>query len=189
MALGTAPQRLVDLLETEWQASRTGRADVPEMIQYQTGSDDPALNSGVLVLRDREDPAVDMGKHDLIHCYHPEANPPNSQDRGYSEEQLVETVQIDIDITDRTDHSLPAGQQRLSARKRMVGLRGDLTDFDEPPYPGLLGETKYILETVRRGLDEWDTVSHDFVLLSLKNSNATASINVELEQIARNTVQ
>ena len=56
-------------------------------------------------------------------------------------------------------------------------------------YSGILGETKYILETVRRGLAEWDRVNYDPVNLYLGNSNANASIAVELEQPARNTVQ
>lgn len=189
MALGTGPQRLIDLFETEWQAARTGRADIPSVIEYNTGTEDPDLNNGVLVVRDRGEVGIDLARHDVIHCYHPEANPPASTDQGYKEERLVETVQVDVELTDRTDHSLAASDSRLSATERMVGLRGDVAAFDEPPYPGILGEVKYILETVRRGLDEWDTVSHDFVNLYLGNSNADAAVSVELEQIARNTVQ
>lgn len=189
MALGTGPQRLQTLIESQWQATRSGRADVPDTIKATTGSEDPDLNSGVLVVRDRGDVAVDQSKHDLIHVYHPEANPPLVEDNGYAEQRIVETVQVDIDITDRTDHSRPAGDQRLSAKERMVGFRGDLASLSEPPYPGLLGETKYVLEEVRRGLDEWDTVSHDLVNVYLGNSNATVSLSVELEQIATGTVQ
>lgn len=186
MALGTSPQRIITLLEDNWQASRTGRDDIPPIIKRETQNENPDLNVGVLALRDREQSSWDHAKHDIIHIYHPEGNPPSSTDRGYKEEQLVETVQIDIDITDRTDQDTGT---RLSAKERMVGERGDLSGFYMPPYPGLLGETKYILETVRRGLDEWDTVSHDFANVYLGNSNATVSIIVELEQIARNTAQ
>jgi hypothetical protein len=77
----------------------------------------------------------------------------------------------------------------LSARERMVGDRDDLSTGTGSAYSGILGEVKYILETVRRDLAEWDTVSYDMVNLYLGNSNANASFSVELEQIARNTVQ
>lgn len=189
MSLGTGTQRLIQLLEDEWQPTRAGRADIPDIIKHVTGSEDPKLNSGVFALRDREDSRIDQGKHDVIHAYHPEANPPQSTDNGYKEERLIETVQLDISLTDRTDHSLPQGEQRLSARDRMTGLRDDLGAGEGSDYSGILGETKYILETVRRGVAEWDTVSYDLVNLYLGNSNANASVSVELEQIARNTVQ
>ena len=184
MALHTGPQRLQTLFEDNWQASRTGRADIPDVI---TG--DPKRNRGVVVFRDRESVDVDHAKHDLIHCYHPEANPPSIQDQGYKEQRIVETVQVDIDLTDRTDQTLPAGQQRLSAKKRMVGLRGDLANLDEPPYGGIAGEVKYILESNRRGLAEWDRVNYDYLNTYLGNSNATISLNVELVRLAANTVQ
>jgi hypothetical protein len=189
MSLGTGPQRVIRLLENEWTETRPGRADVPPIIKHVTGSEDPTLNSGVFALRDREDSRIDQGKHDIIHVYHPEANPPQASDNGYKEEELIETVQLDISLTDRTDHTRPAGQQRLSARERMTGLRSDLGTGTGSEYSGILGETKYILETVRRGLAEWDRVSYDMVNLYLGNSNANASIAVELEQPARNTVQ
>jgi len=188
MALVTGPQRLLELFEDEWQATRAGRADVPDIIKRTTQGENPNLNDGVLPVRDREEVAVDQAKHDLLHCYHPEGNPPTVTDNGFKEQNVVETVQIDLDITDRTDHALNPPDARLSARERMTGLRGDLAAFDDPPYGGIAGETVYILETVRRGLDEWDTVSYDFVNVYLGNSNATISLNVELEQIARNTV-
>jgi len=186
MALGTAPRRLVDLIETEWQVSRTGRADVPPIINYHTGSDDPALNRGVLVLRDRESVSLDYSKHDLIHVYHPEGAPPIEEDTGYAEKRVVEQVQIDISLTDRPDKN--DASRRLSAKDRMTGLRGDLADFDDPPYGGVWGEVRYILEKYRRGLDEWDTITPDPVGVTLGNSDADVRINVELEQIAANTV-
>jgi hypothetical protein len=189
MALGTAPQRLIEFIETNWQATRAGRGDVPDTINYQTGGEDPRLNEGVLVLRDRENVHIDHGKHDLIHVYHPDATAPIITDRGYKEVNEVETVQIDIELTDRTDHTLAAGDQRLSAKDRMVGDRDDLASAEDPPYPGIAGETQYLLETIRRGLDEWDKVSHTYGQYYLGNSNADVSFDVELERIARNTVQ
>lgn len=188
MALGTSPQRLIRLFENQWQATRTGRGDLPPIVKRETQGEDEDLQDGVVVFTNREEVGIDNSRHDPIHIYHPEANPPTSQDRGFKEEQLIETVQVDVSLTDRTDHSLPPGEQRLSARQRMVGRRGDLASLSDPPYPGILGELKYILEGVRRGLDEWDKVSHDFVNLYLGNSNADVSITVELEQPARNTV-
>jgi len=184
MAMGTGPQRLIRLLETEWQASRVGRDDVPEIIKHTTGSEEPRGNSGVLALRDRSQVYVDKGKHDEIHIYHPENAGITTTDRGFKEQNVVETVQIDISLANRTTD---AGVRSV-AEDRMVGDRGDLADFDEPPYPGIFGEVVYILEGVRRGLDEWDTVSYEPINVSLRNSDADVSINVELEQIARNTV-
>jgi hypothetical protein len=183
MALGTGPEALVDLFIDNWQQSRTGRDDVPPMY-------DPTqkiqLQKGVVVpLRNREQSGVDRGKHDILHCYHPEANPPAVTDRGYSEENVVETVQVDVDLTDRTDHSTG---ERLSARERMVSDRGSLASTSDPPYPGVLGEVKYVLEEVRRGYREWDTVSFDVQNLYLGNSNANAAITVELERVAKDTV-
>lgn len=189
MSLGTAPQAALELLEDEWTVTRAGRADVPPIIKHVTGSDDPSVESGVYATRDRKDPHLDLGRHDQIHVYHPEANPPQFTDNGYKEERQIETVQMDIILTDRTDHDRPAGEQRLSARDRMVGLRDDLGTGVGSEYSGILGEVKYILEVVRRGLEEWDTVSTDMVNLFLGNSNANASLVVEMEHIARNTVQ
>jgi len=189
MSLGTGSQRLIQLLEDEWTVTRAGRADVPAIIKHVTEDEDPRTNSGVFALRDREDSRIDQAKHDVIHAYHPEANPPQATDNGYKEEQLIETVQLDILLTDRTDHSRPPGEQRLSARDRMTGLRADLGSGVGSEYAGILGETKYILETVRRGLAEWDRVNYDLVNLYLGNSNANVSLSVELEQPARNTVQ
>jgi hypothetical protein len=186
MAFGTAPIRLVELFETTWQESRQGRDDVPPIIKRKTGSEDPDLNNGVLAVRDRQDVEWDQARHDLIHCYHPEAGGMDIQDSGYKEQRVTETVQVDLSLTDRTiqDENLRSG-----AVARMVSDRASVADLDEPPYPGIFGEAKYILETVRRGLDEWDKVSHDVVNFYLGNSNANVSLNVELERLAANTVQ
>jgi len=184
MALGTGPQALVTLFEDNWQKSRAGRDDVPPMYDDTTQIQ---LQKGVIVpLKNREQSGVDRGKHDIIHCYHPEAGPITVTDTGYSEERITETVQVDIELTDRTDQSTG---ERLSARDRMVSKRGNLASVSEPPYPGILGEAKYVLEEKRRGYREWDTVSVEPVNVYLGNSNANVSLNVELERIAKDTVQ
>jgi len=154
------------------------------MIDTNAG-DDPKLNRGVFVLRDRENASVDMAKHDVIHCYQPEGDPFTVEDNGYAEQRVVESVQIDIELTDRTD---PDTGERLIARDRMVGERSGVATLGDPPYPGILGETLYILETVRRGFEEYDTVSYNPIRVLLNNSNADVSLSVELEQIATNTV-
>ena len=189
MALGTAPQRLVDLLRNEWQPTRTGRGDIPDVVRDSGGnpSSDPTDGTGVLVLRDRENVRFDTARHDLIHVYHPEGNTPEINDRGYDEQRIVETVQIDISITDRTDHTTDPAT-RLVARDRMVGDRDDLASTTDPPYPGISGEVQYILETVRRGLDEWDRVNYSPIDYNLGNSNADVAWNVDLIQLAANTV-
>jgi hypothetical protein len=186
VALGTAPQRLLTLFENNWQASRTGRGDIPDIIKHNTGTDDPDINTGVLAVRDREQVFVDKGKHDLLHCYIPEANPPQVQDRGYAEEKRIESVQVDIEIATRPD---PDDSSKRLSVDRMMGDRDKIDDTGSAPEGGLVGEVKYILETKRRGLDEWDVVSVDLINWFIGNSNANVSYAVEFEEIARNTVQ
>ena len=186
MAYGTGGEALVSVLRDNWQQSRTGRDDVPPIIGE---SDDPRTTTGVYPLRDRSDKRVDLAKHDVLHCYVPEGNPGSTTDTGFDEQRQVETVQIDIQLTDRTDHSKPQGDQRLPAKERAVGDRGSVATLGEPPYPGVVGEVQYILEKVRRGFDQYDTVSYDPLRVLLNNSNADVSFTVELEQIATNTVR
>jgi hypothetical protein len=214
MSTGTGPQAVIRLLEREWEAKRPGRADLPPMIDATTGSDDPDLNRGVLVVRDRQRQGVDRGLHDIIHVYQPSAASPTITDRGFKEVNEVETVQIDIELADRTDHAT-ATDARLDADERLLGRRtytatsggtlgttsgftlgddggataGVVNDPLPSDYRGILGEVRYILETVRRGYKEWDTVSHTLGNLQVFNSTADASVTVELERIARNTVQ
>jgi len=187
VALGTGPERLQSYIENNWAKQRTGRADVPPIIKHATGSDNPDLNTGVLVVRDRSQIFVDNAKHDLIHLYHPEAAAPVIEDNGYAEQRIVEQVQADIVLTNRPDPN--DSGVRLSAKDRIRGSRDNVADFDSAPYPGIWGETRYILETIRRGLDEWDRVKQDPINVVLKSSDAKVSINIELEQIATNTVQ
>jgi hypothetical protein len=186
MAYGTGGDALVSLFRDNWHQSRVGRDDVPQIIDE---SDDPDTTTGVLPLADREDTRVDLAKHDLIHCYVPEGNPGSTEDTGFDEQRIIEVVQIDVSVTDRTDHDRPAGEQRLGAKQRMVGDRGSVATLGDPPYPGILGEVQYILEKFRRGFDQYDTVSYEPLRVVLNNSNADVSLNVELEQIASNTVR
>jgi len=189
MSLLTGPQRLIKLLQDDWQPTRVGRGDIPDVVRDSGGdpSSDPTDGDGVLVVRDREEVRFQTSRHDLIHCYHPEGNTPEVNDRGYDEQRIVETVQVDISITDRTDHTTDPSD-RLLARERMVGDRDDVADTSEPPYPGISGEVQFILEGVRRGLDEWDRVDYTPVRATLGNSNADVSWNVDLIRLAANTV-
>jgi hypothetical protein len=186
VALGTGPQKLLTLFETNWQASRTGRGDIPDIIQHTTTTQDPDTTTGVLAVRDRTQIFVDTAKHDLVHCYIPEANPPQVTDNGYAEERRIETVQVDIEIATRPD---PDDKSTRLSVDRMMGDRDDIADTGGGPDGGLAGEVKYILETKRRGLDEWDVVSVDLINWFIGNSNANVSYLVELEEIARDTVQ
>jgi len=189
MALLTGPDRLIDLLQTEWTPQRAGRGDIPDVVRDSGGnpSSDPTDGDGVLILKNREEVNVQQSRHDLIHCYHPEGNSPEVTDRGYDEQRIVETVQIDIDIADRTQHGV-SPPNRSGARARMVGDRADLASTSDPPYGGLSGEVQFILEGVRRGLDEWERVDYTPVGATLKNSNATVRWSVDLVQLAANTV-
>lgn len=176
----TGPEALAQLFQDEWEESRSGRPDVPPLVV------DPETDFGVFVRKNREDVANLNAVHDLIHCYHPSGGPLDVQDRGFKEANTVENVQVDIDLTDRTD---PDTGERLVARERMVGDRDHVTFSGDYPYPGVAGEVIYILETVRRGLDEWDKVTHTLIGGTLKNSDATVRIHVELEQLAHETAQ
>lgn len=181
---GTGPQALVDLLASEWQVSRPERTDLPPaVIDPDTGTTvsapDYETTRGVIITEDRQTLDRNKAIHDLVHAYHPEATPPQYEDRGFNEVGTTETVQLDIECADRNIDGV-----RTSARERMVGDRRDPTNQE---YTGLWGEATYILEGVRRRYEEWDVVRQDPVAIVLENSNARVSLNVELERIARNT--
>lgn len=191
MALGLGPTKLIATLQDDWEASRTGRGDIPDVIRDSNGdptSDpDESADEGVVILPNRSEVRINKARHDVIHAYHPEGNAPDTTDRGYDEQRIVETVQIDIDITDRTDHDTDPSE-RLGAKARMIGTRDDLASTSDPPYGGISGEVQYILESYRRGLAEWDRVNYTPVRMYLGNSNATVSWSVDLIQLAANTV-
>lgn len=208
---GQAPQLLKDELETRWESTRTGRADVPDVVA------DPDTEKGVYVVNDREDPHFNSANHDLIHVYHPDAGGLDRRDRGHREQGVGENMQIDIVLSDRPD---PSTGDRLNATKRMVGDRdsdewtsGDLHDSGGTlggasgftlgsssggtlghsgrvprVYPGILGETWFVLEKIRRGSAEFDRFDFDIGVLSLRNSNARAAIDVTASVVAVNTV-
>lgn len=189
MTYGTGPQALSDYLLDNWQQSRTGRNDVPDVIRDSNGdrSREPGDGRGVLMYYDRQQPNYNAAVHDLIHCYHPEGTGLNAEDAGHKEQRVTETVQIDIDITDRTD---PDDNSRWFARERMVGDRDDAgfpTD-ESPPYPGILGEVFYLLEDTRRNFEEWDVARIQPLTVLLKHSDASVSLDVQLEHLAKNTV-
>lgn len=186
MTYGTGPQALATYFEDNWQASRSGRNDIPAMAATLSGGEDQ--NAGVITRYDRETVDWNGSVHDLIHCYHPEGTGLDIADRGFKEHNVQEGVQIDIETTDRTD---PSTGERLSARTRMVGNR-DGTGFpadEKPPYPGIFGEVLYLLEEIRRSFEEWDVARVQPLTVLLKNSNASVSIDVQLEHLAKNTVQ
>jgi len=189
MALGTGPDRLVDLLRSNWRPTRVGRRDIPDVVRDDSGTPtgDPTAGDGVLILRNREEVQVRHSRHDLIHCYHPSGSAPTFTDRGFDEQRVAETVQIDIEVADRTDQSTTP-PERLLARDRMIGERDSVVSLSEPPYGGIAGEVRYLLETVRRGIDEWDRVETTPVGMTLENSNATVRYQVTLTELASNTV-
>jgi len=183
-AFGTGPQRLRDYLADNWQATRTDRPDLPPATKTERSQ-----QGTVYVVNDRGSVNINKSVHDLIHIYHPQADPINIEDRGFKEQNVQENIQIDIECTDRVD---PDTGQRNFAKQRMVGDRSD-PDFTDsgtnPTYPGLLGETIYLLEAARLGLDEWDVTDHTVIRLDLGNSQADVSLDVTLEHISANTNQ
>lgn len=201
-----APEAVTDYLKDNWQAARAGRADVPALVA------DPKTDKGVLITQNRDHPGYNSGMHDLIHVYHPEGGALTLEDKGYQEEGSVETVQIDIEVTNRTDPNDPAA--RLEANERLKGTRGEtitsagftlggssgatlggssggtLGSSGSVAYPGIFGEVKYLLEGIRRGLDEWDvTRNPQPVNVFLGAANANVSLDLGLEHIARRTRQ
>lgn len=183
MTFGTGPQALVSTLADNWQATRSGRPDVPEAT-----TDQRSAAGTVLITNDRDVVANTQSVHDLVHCYHPQQTGIPFEDKGYNEQGATETVQIDIDLTDRTD---PDTGERVSAKENMVGDRDHAdfsTDIAGGPYPGIMGEVLYILESVtRKGFAEYDVARKEVVNLQLFNSNAVASVSVDLEWISINT--
>lgn len=192
MTFGTAPQALVEYLASNWEATRSGRPDVPDVPRDGGGNglygeDAHRAEQGtVWVTEDRQEVAVNQSVHDLIHVYHPEQGGIDVTDKGSREQGTIEPVQIDVECTDRTD---PETGERLLARDLMVGDRagGAFPPTRTAPYPGLAGEVKYLLEDIRRGFTEWDKVSHEPNAIHLGNSNARVGFQVELEIIAMNT--
>lgn len=183
MTFGTGPQALVKELDANWQATRAGRPDVPAATTNYRST-----QGTVFITHDRDEVANHHGVHDLVHCYHPQATGISMQDKGFNEQGAVETVQIDIEATDRTD---PSTGERSTAKTRMVGDRDDAdfsTDLAGGPYPGLLGEVLFVLEAnTRKGFREYDVARKEVINLVLENSNATASVSVDLEWISINT--
>jgi len=192
MAYGTGPQALVNELQTRWTASRTGRDDVPDVVRDGNGNPssdpddaDPSADERVVILDNLSEVSVTRQVVDTVHVYHPEASPGSITDRGYKEQRVVETVQIDIDLVDRTDYD---ATERLSAKERMVGTRAGLADTGDPPYGGIAGEVKYVLEELRRGFDEYQRVDYEPVNVSLDHADAFVAFSVDLHQLAANTV-
>lgn len=185
MTYGTGPQALVNHIESNWQASRTGREDVPPLAKDQPGGIEE--NQGVVVFKNRDEISTTHSVHDLIHCYHPEASGLSFEDKGYDERGSEENVQVDIELTDRTDTDT---EERLYAEERMVGDResSGFPSDESPPYPGVMGEVIYVLSEVRRGLEEWDVTRIHPLSIHLGNSNASVSLDVILEHIATDTV-
>jgi len=185
MTLGTGPQALLEVLRDGWQASRTGRPDVPPLVP----KGDERTENGVLLVRDRSDVRVQQDRHDLIHVYQPEASPGAITDTGFDSQREVETVQIDIEVTDRNDD---VGNRTL-ARTRMFGDINDpaLAELGKPPYIGISGEVQYILETVRRGVERYpyDKITYDEIKNKTLNSSSTVKYTVDLIQLAKNTVK
>lgn len=181
MTFGTGSQALVNYLASNWQASRTGRGDIPTSTTVHRST--PGT---VFITQDRDEVAVEKSVHDLVHCYHPEADGIDVRDAGSQEQGTTEAVRIDVEVSDRTH---PDTGERVYANAALVGDRDDANfpSNREPPYPGIAGEVKYLLEDVRKGFEEWDRVSHDVRLVHMGNSNARAHFHVELEIIAENT--
>jgi hypothetical protein len=180
------PLALVEIFEDgyngvgPWQQSRTGRDDVPQL------RTNPDAGQGIIVFANQQSVNVNHAVHDSIHIYHPEGAGAERQDDGYKEETVTETVQMDLAATDKA----ASDGTRSSAKERMVGYADQSVQSvlsQDPPYEGILGEVIYILEGVRRGMSIYTTVDYTILQTDLGKSNADVAVNVELEQLARNT--
>lgn len=192
MTYGTGPSAVQQILWDNWQATRSGRPDVPDLVRDGNGdpSNDPQdadAPGELLVLKNREEVATNRAVVDTIHVYHPSESFGTWEDAGAQWEDVTENVQVDIDLTNRTD---PATGERVTARERMVGDR-DAASFDgeDAPYPGILGEVKYCFELVRKQYEEYDRVSVTPLGGTLENSDATVRLDVTLEILAKETVR
>jgi len=191
MTFGQGSQAVIeDLLAPNWQESRTGRPDIPDVPRDGSGTaltDDDAHRDErgtVLLTSDRRVAGNNQAVQDLVHCYHPEGVGFQVEDKGFQEQGTTETVQIDIALTDRAD---PDDDTRSSARTRAVGDRSNVSFSEGGPYPGVFGEVKFLLENDRKNFQEWDVVSHDVQNFQIMNSNVAISLRVDLELIAVNT--
>jgi hypothetical protein len=182
MTTGTGPQALADYIESNWQETRAGRTDVPPITP-----DHKSQRGSVFIQHDRDDVAWNTNVHaGQIHCYHPDAANVEISDEGYASAQEIETVQVDIAVTDGT----AADGTRRDAKAVLTGDRSDagFPSGAGPPYPGVNGEFKYVMETARRNFEEWDVSRFSQLTMYKGGARASASWNVELEHIARNTV-
>jgi len=183
-AFGIAAQELRDYLADNWQATRPDRPDIPEAT-----TDHRSQRGTVFITNDRSQVNINKGVHDLVHIYHQGTDPVDVEDRGFKEQNVKEHLQIDMEAADWSD---PDTGQRSKGRYR---LTVDIDDPDfvkttsKPNYPGELGEMKYLLESVRLGLNEWDVTDHTVVELEHLNSLSFAKIIVTLEHISANTNQ
>lgn len=154
------------LLEDEWEPAIPGRTtDVPDIV---ASTDD---GTGVIVLQDDSSVRERLSTHDVINVQ----NVDNAYImRGKDSEEIVDTVQIDIRISDR---DIDADGLRESVRARMLGERDAANDADT--LGGLRGEVRRILNGITKGWQEYDEVDYDSTIQYIRNTDARVTFTVE----------
>lgn len=171
----TAGDAIATLLSNEWQPQVPGRDNIPDTVAS------PEKGTGVLIVQNNQNLRERTNTHDIVHVQHVDKA---IQDKGSNSEKVVDTVQIDVVLSDRdTD----GDSVRESAVDRLVGTRNQ--GNEGPSLGGIAGEIKRILNGIRKGFKEWDVSSHSVDQLQLLNTNARATFTLELEIIERNVEQ
>lgn len=135
----TAVQYVEYLLSENWQKSISGREyDVPQPAIYRESPEN---------LR-----RMNLDQNDVVLLRDGGVTEISPQSFSWQEERLVSRVTVDARTTGE------AGS--VAGRERLWGVRGagDLDPNEAERYGGLQGEIKRIMDTVRKGDNEFDLV-------------------------------
>lgn len=135
----TAVQYVEALIEANWEPSITGRVvDVPQP---------QILRESAQGLR-----RMNLDQHDVLLIRDGGITDVEPQSFAWQEERVVGRVTVDARTTGE------AGA--VPGRERLWGYRGvgDLGDTEAERYGGIQGEMKRIVDTVRKGDEEFDLI-------------------------------
>lgn len=169
----TAGETVRRLIQNNWQPYVPGRHQtLPEM------RSDPDKGSGVIVVKNLDNLRERLQVHDVFQVRHTDRS---YTDKGFDEEGVIDEVQIDIRAANR---DTTGDGIRNDSEIRALGVLGE--DGEPEDLGGLEGETKRILNGVRRGHKQYDKVTYDILGINIFNTDVRIVIQVELEIIARN---
>lgn len=168
-----------DKLQKEWSESRPGRVvDIPpaDKMRFIKGSGAKK---------------VDARTEDFLYV-----NDGGSQDTeplgiNWQKERRTTKLSIQVNSMDRRVQGT-----KIDGRQRIFGYRNETDSVDqyglEPgeseSYGGLVGEVRYIMDNLRKGIHEWDYIKTEEVndLVSTVGKNYyRASVEIRLVELAR----